>query len=66
MKSDNNITQFLIYCGIFLATFGIAKLDTSNLEFENNQRSYLMLVGALLSLIFAFMRIKKEKSFKKN
>lgn len=64
MKTNNNITQVLIYAGIFLATFGIAKLDLSDPSFDTNQRSYVMLIGAAVVFLISYLRIRKERAGK--
>jgi|GEM_PF-6928832 len=64
MKSANKTTQFFIFLGIFMTTFGIAKFDASNLSLDHNQRSYFMFSIAVISLIIAYVRLRKEKSVK--
>ena len=62
MKTNNDFTKFLLVMGMFLAVFAIARFDTKNFSFENNERSYLMIIFSIVFLIIAFLRIKNEKN----
>jgi hypothetical protein len=62
LKTDNKTTQFFVYVGIFLFAFGIARFDTENISFEHNERAYFMFLAALISLVFSYFRIRKERA----
>ena len=66
MKSDNKTTQFFIYVGIFLCTFGIAKFNTNNFSFSENLRAYCMILAGFASILFSYYRIRKEKAVDNN
>lgn len=61
MKSNNTVTRFFILLGIMLAVFAIARLDAENTSFDNNQKAYLMFAGSVISMLYAYLRVKNEK-----
>lgn len=61
MSTTNPFTKFLLFFGIFLAVFGISKLDGSNFSFDNNQRAYMMIIGSSISLLIVLVLLKYKK-----
>ena len=61
MKTKNDLTKLLLFMGMFLAVFAIAKLDTTTISFAKNERSYLMLLFSVIFIIISFFRIRREK-----
>ncbi len=61
MRPRSKTTQLFIYIGIFMCTFGIARLNTANVSFEENQSAYGMILIGVISIVYSYYRNSKEK-----
>ncbi len=61
MKTENKVTKFFIYLGIILLTVGLLSVDLDDFSFENNKKSYLKIIVAIVFFMISFYRIHNEK-----
>ena len=66
MRPKTKTTQLFIYIGIFSCTFGIAKFNTNDISYQENQRAYWMILVGAISIFYAYYRNSKEKDSDKN
>ena len=61
MKTENKVTKFFIYLGIIFLTVGLLSVDLDDFSFENNKKSYLKIIVAIVFFMISFYRKHNEK-----